>query len=65
MKDWGQWVIKVRTKSDPPNSYLTSHQETGAIGGFRLDAIKHMDGQFLREFVRGFSRSGKQTDVLH
>ncbi|CCA66645.1 related to alpha-amylase [Serendipita indica DSM 11827] len=36
LEAWGSWVI----------------QETGATGGFRLDAIKHMDFQFLVDFLR-------------
>lgn len=32
-----------------PNFSFSKH--TGATGGFRLDAIKHMDNHFIRDFV--------------
>jgi hypothetical protein len=41
--------LPILYRQEVPNSF----QETGAGGGFRLDAIKHMDSLFLCKFVRG------------
>ncbi|KAG8832562.1 hypothetical protein FRC17_001125 [Serendipita sp. 399] len=45
---WGPWVL----------------QETGASGGFRLDAIKHMDSQFLCEFLQHTRLSLQKPDLF-
>ncbi|KAG8809857.1 hypothetical protein FRC19_004941 [Serendipita sp. 401] len=45
---WGPWVL----------------QETGASGGFRLDAIKHMDSQFLCDFLRHTRATLQRPDLF-
>jgi glycosidase len=49
---WGPWVLEVIAglHLDYMTDFSHLNQTTGAAG-FRLDAIKHIDRLFLRDFV--------------
>jgi len=64
MLAWGPWVLQVRSSNNKSGmrsflSQTTNIQTTGG-NGLRLDAIKHIDRNFLRQFVRYHERSDKQ-----
>lgn len=50
LKQWGPWVLDVRYLRRYQT--LTDTVKTTGAAAFRLDAIKHMDYQFLLEWVR-------------
>ena len=63
---WGPWVLQVRLPNDESGLGLfpeTKNPQTTGGNGFRLDAIKHMDRDFLQQFVRSRKRSVKQTHI--
>jgi alpha-amylase len=49
---WSDWVLEVGSMESRLVWYLITRLQTTNAGGYRLDAIKHMDRRFLREFVR-------------
>ncbi|PVF95845.1 thermostable alpha-amylase [Serendipita vermifera] len=48
LKAWGPWVFET----------------TGSAGGFRLDAIKHMDSHFLRDFLQSTRSAMSRQDLF-
>ena len=53
-KQWSTWVLDVgeRAPLKMKNIWTEIEIQTTGAAGFRLDAIKHMDHQFLLEWVR-------------
>lgn len=59
---WGSWILDVCSCNWQPSFVYSdaAYQVTGG-GGFRLDAIKHIDRRFMFEFVRVERKSGDFT----
>ena len=52
---WGPWVLEVLICDIYSRWIIDAQLQTTGGAGFRLDAVKHMDRQFLADWVRSIS----------
>src|SRR5262245_13877518 len=48
---WGTWVLEVSGLVSSRNCFSFGCPKTTGATGFRIDAMKHIDRKFVRDFV--------------